>query len=48
MIVIREISQIIEKQQSLKEDIINDFIKMLLYILIKYQGTEDTEYFCAC
>ena len=39
---------LLEKLGDAKSESVNNFIKILLNLLIEFQGTEDTEYFCAC
>ena len=36
LIIVKEISMILEKMENIKPDYINNFIKILLYILIKF------------
>jgi len=45
--IVKDISLIIEKG-NLKPKYSFEYIKCLLYILIKYQGTQNNEWYCAC
>ncbi|KRX03620.1 Armadillo-type fold [Pseudocohnilembus persalinus] len=45
--VVKEICKLVELQGDLKMDYKNMFLKLLIFILIKFQGTDDNEYYIA-
>lgn len=47
-IIIQETAHVVEiNRQHLKSDHINSFIKILLFLLIKFQGTDNNNWYCA-